>query len=99
VPIAVGGLGKFRSGVLWLGIEGDLDPLERACREALGLPAERYRPHITLARGYHGPLPDLAMPPHSPGFTVSELTLFASELMPTGARHTVVARFPLGQPG
>jgi 2'-5' RNA ligase len=98
VELAVGGLGKFRSGVLWLDVAGDLGPLERACRVELGLKDERYRPHITLARGFKGAMPTDDVEASRQNMTVSALTLFRSELGPSGAVHYVLARFPLIQP-
>lgn len=96
LELAIGGLGQFRSGVLWLGVAGDLGPLERACRVALGLPEERYRPHVTLARGLEGRLPAAEAAAAVQRMAVPALTLYHSQLLPAGAVHHVLARFPLG---
>ncbi len=73
--------------------------IERAARET-GFSAERrpFRPHLTLARAARGQRPRM---PSDPGYAdpipveVSVLTLFRSDLHPTGARYTALAAFPL----
>ncbi len=65
----------------------------------------RFHPHLTLARCRH-PWPRSAVErfregfgePPSDAFTVSEGTLFESELHPSGARYRVVGTYPLGGP-
>jgi len=99
-----------RPRVLWLGFEGDLDRLSELQRDLTDLlipeadrEARPYRPHLTLARarGTGGdpalanavePLASVA----SDEVTLREIVLFQSELSPSGAKHTVVARHPLG---
>jgi RNA 2',3'-cyclic 3'-phosphodiesterase len=52
--------------------------------------------HITLARAKPGvKLGGLVGAPISASWPVTELALVASDLHPTGAKYTVVARFPL----
>lgn len=73
--------------------------VERAARNA-GFTAERrpFRPHLTLARAARGKRPrmpsDLGYADPTP-VEVSVLTLFRSDLHPTGARYTALATFPL----
>jgi RNA 2',3'-cyclic 3'-phosphodiesterase len=53
------GAGRFGSKVLWVGVQGDRDPLARlaqsvsAAARRAGVPIEErpHRPHVTLARG------------------------------------------------
>ena len=108
--IRLGGVGVFpgprRPRVLWVGVvdepdEGRLAALaegvETACRAAGFLPDRRpFTPHLTLARAAEGavaPGPD-AVPEHAAA-RVEDLVLFRSDLLPRGAVHTPVERFPL----
>lgn len=95
--------------VLWAGIEG-IEPegslaslaaaLESGAAAAGATPEARaFRPHLTLARAARGAKPGI--PPSEdlrPGWEVeaTELVLYRSELLPGGARHTALSRFPLG---
>lgn len=56
---------------------------------------ERFRPHITLARMRPGSERARELPPTPPlRFTPTALTLFRSDLDPTGARYTPLASVP-----
>ncbi len=89
--------------VLWLGVEGELEPLRALQAElaaALQVKDEhpQYSPHLTLARAKkeHGDraLEELAAQyasTVSPGFGVGEVVLYQSK----GGHYLVVARFPL----
>jgi 2'-5' RNA ligase len=69
--LSTGDLGVFPNArqprVIWLGLDGDVDRLERLTRDVgrtlqqLGFPVEpgRFRPHITLGRVRDTPAPDL----------------------------------------
>lgn len=99
---------KGPGATLWAGIEqnGALLGLQRAverCCRAPGLPVERggFNPHLTLARlkqvsdqrlqEYLNEFSAFASDP----FPIEEFGLFASELRPEGARHTLIQSFPL----
>jgi 2'-5' RNA ligase len=108
------GAGAFpnpaRARVLWAGLSGDLGELSHLAgnlRSAAGragthVEGGEFRPHLTLAR--------LGRPLDvtrwlrvfalyaSVGWQVGEVLLFSSQLGSGPARHTVVERFPLGQP-
>lgn len=102
----------LRPRVLWLGIEGDTDRLAElqqriaADLDNAGFPEEKrsFTPHLTLGRvkspgekifGIDTILKDMGSPGiHS--FYVDELVLFKSDLKPTGALYTKLARFPFG---
>jgi len=101
---------RGRPRILWLGVQdlgaaSGLDTLARslelAARSAGFAADEReFRPHLTLARAAgHARLStptDRGWVDPQP-FEVRELVLFRSELHPTGARYTALARFPLGE--
>ncbi|TQK74491.1 2'-5' RNA ligase [Brevibacillus sp. AG162] len=72
--LRVGNFGVFPNAlhprVLWLGLRGQLSPLEQLhlllgrrfeLREGLSYDRKRYRPHITLARGPHRSGDELAL--------------------------------------
>jgi RNA 2',3'-cyclic 3'-phosphodiesterase len=112
--LRVEGGGTFgRDRVLWAGVGGEVEraaalaaAIERAV-VGLGHPAadQRFSPHITLARA-KGRVPRESVErlrfllplPRIGEFTVSEVVLFRSELLPAGARHTAIHRFPLASP-
>jgi len=113
--LRVSGTGFFpnprRPRVIWLGLDGDVEPMGRfrdALQEALaplGFAPERrpFRPHLTMGRFRKGGFPDdrlnEALESHrnetSPECVLPELVLFRSDLRPTGAVYTVLERFPL----
>lgn len=98
---------------LWAGVEDGREPLlavEADLRHVLvqrGFPLEArtYQPHLTLARarkdrGEPG-LAQCAAELQGQAFGTihaEAITLFRSELLPSGARHHVVERCPLGAP-
>ena len=98
-----------RPRVLWLGIDGDTDALINlqvkidAGLESYGFKKEDrpFRPHLTLARikepkGLVGLAETVKKNEdcNAGSFTVSGLTLFKSDLKPTGAIYTKLAHFP-----
>ena len=98
-----------RPRVLWLGIDGDTDPLISLQAEMdtgfqeYGFKKEDrpFRPHLTLARVKEPKgLIGLAEAVKENGdyvagsFSVSGLTLFKSDLKPTGAIYTKLSYFP-----
>jgi 2'-5' RNA ligase len=112
--LEVRGLGAFpipgRTRVVWLGVAGDLAPLEALAATLdrrlapLGFPAERaFRPHLTLARARRGGALDLAAALRTAAaglapvpWRATTLTLFESQLERGGARHLPLLRAPLG---
>ena len=73
------------------------EALAHALSEALGRRlAKAFRPHLTLARFKRGEAcPSLPAPPQPLVWPVTEVTLYRSELLPTGARHTALETWPL----
>ncbi|QXT39705.1 RNA 2',3'-cyclic phosphodiesterase [Gymnodinialimonas ceratoperidinii] len=67
------------------------------------LPRRRFRPHVTLTRANRqpkGPARDrlaaaISQRIEVPGFTALSVNLYESHLGPTGARHEVLASYPL----
>lgn len=115
LAIRVAGLGVFpaprRARVLWAGVTEEPDgghlaalarSLESACREA-GFPPETraFTPHLTLARaaGERAQAPGADDALDAGRADVREIVLFRSELLPKGAVHTPLDRFPLGGGG
>lgn len=109
LELSLGGAGIFGGadrGVLWCGVQGDLDRLRRlaASSAAAGgrvgalTPARPYRPHLTLAR-LRGRDPAAALAIlanyHGPPWAAGELILVRSVLGPE-PRYLTVASFPLG---
>jgi len=109
--LRLGPLGTFaRQGVptvLWVRVEGDVAVLHHAHRRLGEVfrdwgyrpDARPYTPHLTLARNGTRPLRSDELAQWSPGtpmvWRVNALALYRSELHPTGARYTVLARVPL----
>ena len=110
--LALSGIGTFpaaasRARVLWLGVSGDTASLGRLadrCRAAgrrIGqpMPAEPFRPHLTIARSRRGSVdlsrsvPTLAEYDGS-SWPVTSARLVRSTLGPS-VRHDPVAEFPL----
>jgi len=96
-----------RPRVIWLGVqepggtlEGLAGAVDRALSAVLGFPPERrpFRAHLTLARVKKPPQGDLGRllePLRGRGAgteTAGEVVLYRSELQPTGALHTALAR-------
>jgi RNA 2',3'-cyclic 3'-phosphodiesterase len=98
-----------RPRVLWLGLDGDTDALISLQVEIdtgfqdYGFKKEErpFRPHLTLARikepkGLDGLAEAVKKNEdyNAGSFTISGLTLFKSELRPTGAIYTKLSHFP-----
>lgn len=113
--LRVGRLGCFphvRSPrVLWLGVQGDLEPLgileSKVTREtkAWARPEDRaFHPHLTLGRvvtrrreelePFAAVLHNVVAPSSCP-WSVEEVHLMQSELLPTGSQYSALASFPL----
>lgn len=111
--ITVSGCGTFppngRPNILWIGTDAaNLFELHTAIERegaAVGFPPEPrpFHPHLTIARLRNAQgarqLAELhkrlGFPPQS--FTVSEVVVFRSELMPEGSRHSMLSRHRLKQ--
>jgi len=110
LALTVEGPGAFpsprRPRVLWLGVRGDVAPLQALAADlAAGLGATEtatFTPHLTIARarsprGAPSLAPLLARPPPAPiPWRAEALVLFESHLEPGGARHVALLRAPLG---
>jgi RNA 2',3'-cyclic 3'-phosphodiesterase len=105
--------GIRRPRVLWAGLSGETEPLadlQRSVEEelaALGFPREErpFRAHLTIGRFSEpvapGPLAEALKDFATASFgefTVQELVLFRSELKPSGAVYTALARVKLENP-
>ena len=102
---------KERPRVLWMGVNGNLDPLYDlftkidSALDLLGFPKEQqgYTPHITLARIKYPQkwTPDISTflkSSYDPiDFTIDRVQYFSSELLPSGTVHTLLKSFPLGE--
>lgn len=109
--ISVGGFGCFpgprNPRVLWVGVDEptrSMASLQAAVEEecgAIGFKRERraFKPHLTLARvrGRIGPIEidDLGEPGSLGEQDVASITLFQSELKPSGAVYVPLATIPL----
>jgi 2'-5' RNA ligase len=95
-----------RATVLWLGLAGDTEPLDRLAQaveqavRSAGFPAERrpFKPHLTLSRirapeDARGVLDRL--PPFPRLMPVEEVVLFRSHLGGGPPRYEAAERFPL----
>lgn len=96
-----------RPRVVWVGLSGDVEDLvrlsgdiDRACL-AYGIACEKrpFSGHITLGRLKAPTVVDLAMNPVEGKFGASEVLLYKSVLLPSGAQYTVLHRSPLGFKG
>ena len=101
--------GRKRPRVVWLGLSGNLDilaGLQRIVETAVAgfgfTPDDRpFKPHLTLGRvrsprGGNQLLEALdALRPQPFSWTVEDMVLFRSELKPSGAVYTPLARMPL----
>ncbi|MFY9397197.1 MAG: RNA 2',3'-cyclic phosphodiesterase [Desulfomonilia bacterium] len=113
VPLRLGveGLGAFpvtrRARVIWAGLSGDLEALaelaagvDRACA-AFGVRLENrpFKAHITIGRLKTPTVVDLNKDLRKKDFLATEIVLYQSELLPSGARYTVLNRSILGHKG
>jgi 2'-5' RNA ligase len=109
--LAVEGLGAFpnlrRPRVVWAGLSGDLDMLrqlairvDQACAPFGVKPEKRpFQAHITIGRLKVPTVVDLSKELRKKDFSATEIVLYQSELLPTGARYTVLNRSILGHKG
>jgi RNA 2',3'-cyclic 3'-phosphodiesterase len=106
------GSGRFGAAVLWVGVQGDVEPLRRLSASAvaagrrIGIDREahrRFRPHVTVARskGRADLRPYVASLTSydGPPWVATQVALIRSHLRtgPDGrARHETLHSFPLG---
>lgn len=113
--LSLAGTGCFPSGarpkVLWTGVVGDLEALERLQRrvgrelaaEGFELDSKPFRPHLTIGRvkedrgpAIGGAVRELAAAALSGApFRIVEAVVMRSDLSPAGARYTPLARVQL----
>jgi 2'-5' RNA ligase len=109
--LSLAGFGVFpavkRPRVVWAGLSGDVKELsalassvEAACARC-GIPGEKrpFSAHITLGRLKIPTMLDLGSSSLAGKFTVSEVLLYRSELLPGGPRYAVLHRSSLGSKG
>lgn len=103
--VAMGGIGTFGTA-LFVHVADDArltrlhDTITRACRRAgIELQKRRFRPHVTLGRLRPGaappPLPSGLTETDLPDLLVAGIALYGSTLHPKGARHEILADYPL----
>ena len=109
--ISLEGFGTFGSGkaprILWIGIGGDLAELstlkmkldQMLQKMHFKIEKRSYHPHITVARAKEGisnqPLLPVAVFKSQVTDRIDNVTLFRSDLLPGGAQHCPLKRFPL----
>jgi 2'-5' RNA ligase len=102
---------EMERGLVFAAVEKTepLDSLHAATARAarrlgIDLPRRRFRPHVTLTRANRRPegvardrLAAALTAPRAalPGFTADRFCLYSSDLGPRGARHEVLADYPL----
>ena len=74
--------------------------VRRFARQVRRQPNDRFLPHITLCR-FRRParIPRIERETNLPPFALDAVRLMRSEMLPTGARHTEIARFALDPTG
>ena len=117
ISLTVSGIGFFpdpsRPRVVWVGLQGELDRLERLQREiheaVRDLPVHQenergFAPHLTIARipDFHrasgiARILEAAKSAEFGDFRVATLILYKSRLTPQGARYTKLKEFKLGR--
>ena len=111
LTLRIEGFGAFpnvkRPRVVWVGLKGDMHELytlasniDKACI-AYGVAGERrpFSGHITLGRLKEPIMVDLAINPVSGLFNASQVLLYQSVLLPSGAQYNVLHRSSLGSKG
>ncbi len=105
------GFGAFpntrRPRVIWVGLAGDLPELAGLASQVdamcsgFGIEREKraFSAHITLGRLKVPSMVDLETDLIEEGFSATQVLLYRSELLPTGARHTILHRSSLGHKG
>ena len=107
---SLGAAGAFPEGrparVIWVGLERGAaeatalaDDLADTLRSAgWELESRRFHPHLTVARARRRPAPPPPIEtPGAPASSVTEIVVMRSHLAADGARHTPLAKLPLGE--
>lgn len=102
VRLQLAGAGTF-TGVLWTGVDGDLDALHHlAVAAGGGSEARPYHPHLTLARWKHPRHPGAVQAAESslatyrgPLWQAAEVVLMRSHPGAGGSRYEPLERYPL----
>lgn len=92
-----------RPGILWLGPSQPVAPLTALVDElnrrlsACGFQPEPrpFRAHVTLARRFHGPVPDLAHVGQPVTWRSAQISLVASQPSPAGSHYQVRRGWPV----
>ena len=99
--------GKQRPRVIWAGLGGDTAQLsslassiDRMCA-GFGIKAEKrpFNAHLTLGRLKVPSMVDLDISLIEEWYRAEEVIFYKSELLPTGARHSILHRSSLGHKG
>lgn len=101
IEINVKGVGAFPNmnyiNVVWVGVEGDLEPLVRKIENALNLKNERFDGHITIARVRRKIDAKQFFEKHGRenfgGFTTKSFVLYKSTLTPQGPVYEKLKEF------
>ena len=107
VRLRLTSLGGFprrdRARVIWVGLDGDLDPLNRLQHtietqmEEQGFSRETrdFRPHLTVGRARKSPVQIPDIPVSDVGFEGSVVSLIQSRIQPAGAVYTPIEAISL----
>ena len=111
MDLTLSGLGVFpnirRPRVVWAGLEGDTEQLVKmalsvdATCAGLGIHKDKrpFSPHITLGRLKVPSMIDLDIHLRRKSYRAKEVVFYRSELLPQGARYTVLHTSNLGHKG
>ncbi|HHO75587.1 MAG TPA: RNA 2',3'-cyclic phosphodiesterase [Deltaproteobacteria bacterium] len=109
--LTLSGLGVFpgihRPRVVWAGLEGDTGPLVKMASSVdamcvkFGINPDKRpcSPHITLGRLKTPSMVDLGIHLGSKNYRAKEVVFYRSELLPQGARYTILHTSNLGHKG
>lgn len=111
LDLGLSGLGVFpnmrRPRVIWVGLSGDITPLgklaeeiDRGCAKFGIQPEKRpFNAHVTLGRLKVPSMVDLDIDLMEENYRAKEVVFYKSELLPTGARYTILHSSSLGHKG
>jgi 2'-5' RNA ligase len=111
LDLGLSGLGVFpgmrRPRVIWVGLGGDITPLgemadaiDKVCAK-FGIQREKrpFNAHVTLGRLKVPSMVDLDINLMEESFRAQEVVFYKSELLPSGARYTILHSSSLGHKG
>jgi 2'-5' RNA ligase len=111
LDLKLSGLGVFpnmrRPRVIWVSLSGDIIPLSKLAEEIdrgcakFGIQPEKrpFNAHITLGRLKVPSMVDLDIDLKEESYRAKEVVFYKSELLPTGARYTILHSSSLGHKG